>query len=705
MSISRTIRDRCVQSFNAEFAVALRDVPAPISDKLVWKTTTALKHNFFLSYPFLFSTHYPTVAEEDVYALALCGSLYFSYMLFLDKIIDHQSTEELGVIPHLLQQRAMRRICTLFPEDSPFWIHFDNQTKAFTSGFFFESGILTSEEGRQDIENNFLHVARAKNAIAKAYTGGLLALSKSGSPEDPFELTQEHFFAGLQLLDDFEDWKEDFLNERRSYLLSLVFQDKDFCNTLNNAGNEKVELLGRYIHYSNASTELLEKALASLDASLESCRLYNVPNWRELVDFHLRKGAKIQQDYHRRRNWVMENRKMREAIRAGEVQSITNLTEKTGKKPLTSCIARALSFLLLAQQHDYAEMNHLMVLPTLERMPDGSREILVFGNVFQRTIVLDTLLDASDWLAGSVPRQVLDTEVTRIIDARLPSVRGGWNYCPECTWLPPDPDDLAQVVQILTRVGYKDKELLLDDPIDLLINENRFANGMFRTWILDPSDRGEDQASLTISVDSLWGERAGQNIDVTANMLYALCLYNPAKYESTISQGIQAVVRAQEPSGMWESEWYWDVFYGTYVATRLLTHRRTNLEILAGTKEYVKSTQRDDGGWGSEVSDPLNSALALLSLVPMDAQGGEDPSINSAVTYLLSTQRSDGSWLKVPFIKMRTGNVYRTYQSRTITTSYALKALLAALGRQRTGSVLSEKGDYSDARIEASTQD
>ena len=103
----------------------------------------------------------------------------------------------------------------------------------------------------------------------------------------------------------------------------------------------------------------------------------------------------------------------------------------------------------------------------------------------------------------------------------------------------------------------------------------------------------------------------------------------------------------------------------------------------------MKRVQREDGGWGTWESVPLDTALAIWSVV-QDHIPDQSDSVGRGLDVLLEQQAPDGSWPATPWIKMDVGRaqgrVLRTltYQSTTVTTAFALRSLL--LVRQRQGS-------------------
>jgi hypothetical protein len=74
-----------------------------------------------------------------------------------------------------------------------------------------------------------------------------------------------------------------------------------------------------------------------------------------------------------------------------------------------------------------------------------------------------------------------------LIRSRLKDRRGGWSYFPDSPHLPPDCDDLAEVLHVLIAISYPKISELVEEPIGLALQGQRI-DGSIGTWIADPSD-------------------------------------------------------------------------------------------------------------------------------------------------------------------------------------------------------------------------
>lgn len=327
--------------------------------------------------------------------------------------------------------------------------------------------------------------------------------------------------------------------------------------------------------------------------------------------------------------------------------------------------------MLLKQQHDgYQEAIHYMRMPRIS--PQGVYFEVCPAQLFQRAVVLDGLLDAQ--AAGyAVPQRILDEETLVILKAKHRYVRGGWSYLAEVPELPPDADDLGMVVQVLFRVGGSALASTCDEAIRLALDA-AFLSGGFPTWIPDP--RGHSLADEAVQAFmQLIGD--GVHPDVVANLLYGLLIYDPMRYRQALLHGTAYLEIVQDETGAWKSQWYAGSYYGTYRAVSVLSAVAPNRPALKWARKYLLQSQYPDGSWGDDGGNPLSTAFAILSLSTTGMQDTTS-AIEQGLAYLLKMQEADGGWSAYPWIAFSTPEGAYMYESRTITTTFCLKALLAA---------------------------
>lgn len=288
-----------------------------------------------------------------------------------------------------------------------------------------------------------------------------------------------------------------------------------------------------------------------------------------------------------------------------------------------------------------------------------------------RAVTLDALLDAK--VAGLVvPDAALCRETMELLLAKHPMVRGGWSYIDAVPELPPDADDLGQVIQELARVGGTELACACDEAVRLTVGAHR-ASGGFSTWVLDPSMPGALDRQMSAYISVIGG--TGVHPEVVANLLGGLQLYDPARYVNEIQREVAYLERKQDPGGWWDSVWYAGRFYGTYKAVAVLSRLSAGTDATLRAGAFLESSQREDGGWGEATSDPLACAHALLAYACV---GGPIECFRRGAEFLLAAQHEDGTWPAVPWVQFPTLDGMQSYSSSAATTTFALRACLAA---------------------------
>jgi squalene cyclase len=237
--------------------------------------------------------------------------------------------------------------------------------------------------------------------------------------------------------------------------------------------------------------------------------------------------------------------------------------------------------------------------------------------------------------------------------------------------LAPDADDLGEVLRALCRVGGSALAETCEDPIALAL-ESAGDDGAFPTWILDPLGMSSaDEACRAY----LWIGGKGIHPEVVANLLCALHEYDCKRFDVPLRRAREYFEATQGDDGFWESRWYAGPFYGTYRVAAFLSSVDRSHPALARARRSLLAAQRGDGGWGEEASDPLSTSFAVLTLAADGA--GAAAARSRAAAYVAAAQEPDGGWPACLWGSFETGVGLETYGSRSVTTAYCLKALLA----------------------------
>jgi len=219
----------------------------------------------------------------------------------------------------------------------------------------------------------------------------------------------------------------------------------------------------------------------------------------------------------------------------------------------------------------------------------------------------------------------------------------------------PDTDDTAMVLMALRLIHPKDRQSL---------------NEIFRRaldWQLSFQCRDGGWAAFDKEVTTDWLEDmpfADHNAildptcsDLTARTLELLGYVDFDPKAQCVRDAIQYLIDTQNDDGSWYGRWGVNYIYGTWQVLRglrAISQDMTQDWILRG-RDWLESSQNSDGGWGETCATYENPATKGIgestasqtawAVMGICACGDLDrPSIQRGLRFLLSSQKSDGSW-------------------------------------------------------------
>lgn len=336
---------------------------------------------------------------------------------------------------------------------------------------------------------------------------------------------------------------------------------------------------------------------------------------------------------------------------------------------LRSAAIRATEVLLQATDEGLEGASHALRLPRLA----GSVRETHHATLLLRGVVADALLDARESHIP-LPSSAIDREALALLQAKHPGVRGGWNYVATVPELPPDIDDLGQVLQVLARHGGEPLARTALEGARLAV-DSQLRDGGLNTWVIDPrgATPADDDIRAYLSVMGGWGVHP----EVVANFAAGLLAVSPSQWAEPLSGITRYLVAAQEADGSWTSKWYADPYYGTYRAISVLARLAPGTSALVRAEEFLRDAQTDDG-WGADGADPLATAFAVLALAAVAKC--HDTALTAGLHRLLELQRERGDWQARPWVVFPTLDGPVAYASSIVTTAFALKALTLPYG-------------------------
>lgn len=349
------------------------------------------------------------------------------------------------------------------------------------------------------------------------------------------------------------------------------------------------------------------------------------------------------------------------------------------KKQIETMIEQSILFLESQRDTNYAELTHHMTFPKKFgfKGPKEQHE----GFVFQIAVVCDALINACK-SGFAIDNDGLTNDIHKLVDAKCEDIPGGWKYFPSLYELPPDADDLGQILQVLVLSSCDHVSELCDPAIKLLLEHCSNQDGSLETWIIDKNDDSPYNIAMLNAINNSWGK--SHDVEVMANILYALFLYNFTNFQNTIERGVEFIIDMQDSEGFWESTWYCGQFYATYVCTRLIAAINPNHNALKKVADFMVNSKKNQNRYESS----LDIALKLLTISELINCGIkiEQSLIKDTSKILLNKQLTGGCWEASPFIQMDTNRALSwiglaqpniiTYGSSTLSTAFCLKALV-----------------------------
>jgi squalene-hopene/tetraprenyl-beta-curcumene cyclase len=261
-------------------------------------------------------------------------------------------------------------------------------------------------------------------------------------------------------------------------------------------------------------------------------------------------------------------------------------------------------------------------------------------------------------------RWMLDREIKIPGDWRVKNTTGpigGWAFEYENAFYP-DIDDTAMVLLALRRVK-------LEGPLGQA-REKSFLRGL--NWLLSMQSSNGGWAAFDVD-NTKWILTqipfADHNAmidpptaDITARVLEVLGLVGYDKSYACVQRAVDFLKAEQEADGSWYGRWGVNYIYGTWQAVRGLTciGESPREPYIEKALDWLRSVQQPDGGWGERCdtyddptkkglgpSTPSQTAWALMAFLSCGLL--DDPAVERGMRYLLTTQRSDGTWDETEF--------------------------------------------------------
>ncbi|MDQ7090148.1 MAG: squalene--hopene cyclase [Methylococcales bacterium] len=232
---------------------------------------------------------------------------------------------------------------------------------------------------------------------------------------------------------------------------------------------------------------------------------------------------------------------------------------------------------------------------------------------------------------------------------------GGWAFQFENAHYP-DVDDTALVAFAMAELDIK----AYDEPIHRATNwivGMQSKNGGYGAFDVDNTSYYLDEIPFADHGALLDPPTA--DVSARCAMLMARVAQNHEEYLPVLERTLTYIRSEQEENGSWFGRWGTNYIYGTWSV--LIGLEPTDIPksdpLYTKASAWLKSVQRDDGGWGEDnqsyevddkydgryhISTSFQTAWALLGL--MAAGEVDSPEVKLGINYLLRQQQDNGVW-------------------------------------------------------------
>lgn len=256
---------QALQQFVAELSISEQFKQQLIGAK------TLNAYVFYVELPQFLAPLFPHVRLPQLEELTIHSYLYFSFIIGIDKLVDSPATQQ-GALQarHLfevmsLQETAVHGLTRLFPDGSPFWVHFDECKQRYMAANLEEKKYA---ELRPALTvQQFEELAAGKSAICFAMAYAMSCLGENSAPVDEVLACLAGIHIGSQYFDDIEDFVQDWEQNQYTYAHSEVSAWLMEHNI--DPDQVPVSLQQKYLYTSGVALRLMELGCQHYQRSLD----------------------------------------------------------------------------------------------------------------------------------------------------------------------------------------------------------------------------------------------------------------------------------------------------------------------------------------------------------------------------------------------------------------------------------------------------
>ena len=649
-----------------EIEAFFRELPVPLAD-MGWQFAQRLGRQTSLSGDFRGALEHPAAARVAYLPLWHCAAyrkqgvfipraellqthlfaaafLGFCAIRIQDDLVDGDSpdtsVDEL-LLASLFTVRAVGHLQRLFPSDAPLWQHHARHWHEYAQAVQIDKQRDASGLSPFD-ETDLLHIGR-KAALLKTFPVAVALCAGREDQIGSIEALMDAFNTAIQLSNDIQSVRSDLEMGHYTQPLAAAALDAGFA-----PGTQPPQtgLLGSLL-LSGAMGEAYELTKGYFERARVLSAEFGIDDLVAFIDWHM---ADMEKSAAHWRDLRIDGERLPVAF--FRLKDETRVAE-TPLPDLDRCLDLANRFLGFDPECRESW--------ELQRTGAWGQELLI-GDVFSRALVTETL--AEQGLAA--PGQV---------EAVLEQYReNGWRYYRDFKALPPDIDDIAQAIRLLSHSAWdaETRRCYLAPPLRWLA-ANRATDGAFPVWLTEGI---EDRPAAG------WVPLGGEGcLACEANLLDALAGCGAEEAADWVGEGVRRLAdrwMTQGPSGVY---YYKPAVGAAMIAGCLVRHRRW---LKGETAAQLDDRLRRMAGEQNAVP-PTGDVLALAAGARLAAIA-EDPEREAIARYLsalASRQSFDGGW--------EAGGLFRCpgatrqdigwHGGRLLTTQYVARTLTAIQSR------------------------
>ncbi len=345
-------------------------------------------------YPFLFHTCFPEIPVETVRDLALADRLYTEHLLTYDRTLDGQKPIEAVALfgAQMEHMQCLKRVYELFPLGHSFW-------ECFYDGYFQTWKSVRDEKlchthriGPYSFRR-FCALAKGKTAVLRSFTLALAFLTNRTEELPRLSAALDRHHIALVLIDDLEDWRQDFERFNFTYPLTRLLQMEGLTQEVSSGSPPSPEQVGRLLYTTGLMEQQIRRAEFFFRKSNEAVGSLPLPLWRDFNKGFEERCRALRHDLAE----IRRREEVRSRMRASHHRSNRIADSiRSGIRFLTASHSREDVFRAFRSPHTY-------MCPSKSLAPSRSITTLIFRSlrsVQEPDPGLMSLLDStSDWLS------------------------------------------------------------------------------------------------------------------------------------------------------------------------------------------------------------------------------------------------------------------------------------------------------------------